>query len=110
MSRFANVKTVVSHLPGHNGKEFKRPVNPFILQWKKHAFEGMLHDYNTRNSALFYKGVAENQLNNIGNAFWRGFYNQPCYWIDLETPLGVVLTAGRKIGKAVLGPGWALGK
>lgn len=73
--------------------------NPFRRPERRQQFEAMVKDYEGRNSALSRQDGRENQSNNIGNAFWRGYHGQLAAWIDPETPLHVAYVAGREIGR-----------
>lgn len=73
--------------------------NPFKRADRRKQFDAMVADYKAHNSALFHKNGLENQSNNIGNAFWRGFHGQMALWIDPQTPLHVAYIAGKNIGK-----------
>lgn len=74
--------------------------NPFKRADRRKQFDAMVRDYEAKNSALFHKHGGENQSNNIGNAFWRGYHGQAAHWIDPQVPLHVAYVAGREIGKA----------
>lgn len=74
--------------------------NPFKRADRRAQFDAMVADYQARNATLFRKDGRENQNNNIGNAFWRGYHGQAAHWIDPQVPLYVAYVAGREIGKA----------
>lgn len=74
--------------------------NPFRREDRRKQFAGMVKDYEARNAVLFHKHGGDNQSNNIGNAFWRGYHGQLAAWIDPETPLHVAYVAGREVARA----------
>ena len=73
--------------------------NPFRRPDRRKQFDGMVADWNAHKGVLFHKDGGENQSNNIGNAFWRGYHGQIAAWIDADTPLHVAYVAGREVGK-----------
>lgn len=76
-----------------------KPTNPFRTKDRRRQFDGMVSDFEQRKSVLFHADGSENQSNNIGNAFWRGYHGQLAAWIDPETPLYVAYAAGKQLGQ-----------
>lgn len=72
--------------------------NPFRSPARRKQFEAMLADYTAGKKALFREDGRENRLNNIGEAFWRGFNGERFIW-DTEAPLYVAYKAGVAIAK-----------
>lgn len=83
------------HTPGPLGAV----RNPFKQPDRRKQFAGMVSDYTSRSPALFHKSGTENRLNNIGEAFWRGWHGERFIW-DTQAPLHVAYRAGAAIAKA----------
>ncbi|KVP96638.1 hypothetical protein WJ96_05280 [Burkholderia ubonensis] len=58
----------------------------------------MLADYIAGKKALIREDGQENRLNNIGEAFWRGFHGERFIW-DTAAPLYVAYKAGEALAK-----------
>lgn len=77
----------------------KSARNPFRAPSRRKQFDAMLADYTDGKKALFREDGGENRLNNIGEAFWRGFNGERFIW-DTEAPLYVAYKAGAAVAKA----------
>lgn len=79
-------------------KTAKAARNPFRTPERCKQFDAMLKDYAAGRKHLFRADGAENRLNNIGEAFWRGFHGERFIW-DTEAPLYVAYKAGVAVAK-----------
>ncbi|WP_157657768.1 hypothetical protein [Burkholderia ubonensis] len=72
--------------------------NPFRTPDRRKQFDAMLSDYTAGKKVLIREDGRENRLNNIGEAFWRGFHGERFIW-DTDAPLYVAYKAGVAIAK-----------
>lgn len=94
------------HTPGRKQESgprsyVKAAVCPFKDDARIQQFMGMVRDYRDHRSVLWNGpgGCYENRSNNIGEAFWRGWYGERFIW-DKAAPLYVAYKAGAAIAKA----------